>query len=246
MSFPLQNVEDSILDLLELISGVSDVGAACLCLEEYLSQFGYTLLSVKFCDSEDELPAIRSFGNYPCEIKELSEKLRETGGCPMTQEAIRLLRPFDALAIEDVRYPDFLSRRFLQEIRKTGHSHIAVVPVSLNRGIALFSIGLGEETFTGKVHDFLIATISQTTIFLLTKFPELSQLFVPKVLNPLQSHCLMLHANGANEKQIGHVLKISEFTVQAVLNSCMETLNAHNRAHAAVKAVRLGEFIDVI
>jgi len=245
MSLSFLNNQDPILDLIGPVTDAQNISDACLRLEEYLSQFGYTLLSVKFCDSEDELPAVRSFGNYPCEIKELSEKMRDTGGCPMTQEAIRLLQPFDALAIEDARYPDFLSRRFLQEIRKTGHSHIAVIPITLNRGIALFSIGLGETSFTGQVHDFLISTISQATILLLTKFPELSQLFLPKVLNAMQSRCLMLHANGADEKQISCIMDISEFTVQAVLSSCMKTLNANNRAHAAVKAVRLGEFTDV-
>lgn len=236
----------SIHNFTDLISDATDTETACARLEDYLRQFQCTLLSVKFCDSRDELPAVRSFGNYPCEIKALSEKLRDTGGCPMTKEAIRLLRPFDALDIQPSRYSDFLSRRFLQELKKTGHRHIAVIPVSMNRGIALYSIGLRDRRFEGELHEFLVSTISQVTVLLLKQFPELSKLFVPNVLNFIQSRCLMLHSNGAHENQIAEIMGLSEMTIHAILNSCVKKLEVKNRAQASVKAIQLGEFVNVL
>ncbi len=239
-------VEDTSGEFIESVSKAADIETACARLEEYLGNLDCTLLSVKFCDSKDKLPAIRCFGNYPCEIKVLSEKLRETGGCPMTKEAIRLLQPFDAMNIKSSRYPDFLSRRFMDELKKTGHRHVAVIPIVLNRGVAMYSIGLGNQSFNGEIQDFLVRTINQVTILLITRFHELTQLFVPKVLNSRQSRCLMLYSNGANIQEICKLLEFGEATVNCILQSCVNKLEAKNLTHAAAKAIRLGEFVNSV
>ena len=56
----------------------------------------------------------------------------------------------------------------------------------------------------------------------------------------------MLHSHGASEKQIGEIMGIGEVTVQAILNSCVKTLKVNSHSQASVKAVQLGEFINVL
>ena len=101
-----------VLDLLTVVRSCQNIEDACLLLESFLKERGAVLLSVKFCDIDDRKPAIRPFGRYPCAISQLSAELRESGGCPLTKEAIKQLAPFDALLIDDRKYPDFLSKRF--------------------------------------------------------------------------------------------------------------------------------------
>ncbi len=125
----------SFFSLSRNIADSDNLENACQVYEEYLKQYGLSLLSVKFCDVEGEHPALRPFAGYPNAISKLSGELRDIGGCPITKEAIKQLAPFDAVQINSRDYTDFLSARFLAELKKMDHHHIAVVPLLVGTGI---------------------------------------------------------------------------------------------------------------
>lgn len=240
-------VPDQKLDpLISDLANSKDIPSACLVLKDYLSDMGFELLSVKFCDIEDELPAIRPFGNYPCAISELSTAMYPNGGCPLTKEAIRVLYPFDAFEIHQTDYPDFLSRRFLQEIRKMAHEHIAVVPIILGRGLALFTIGLANLSFAGQTRELIISTVSQSTILLIGRFPEIANFFSPKCLSLLEAEILFLSANGFNDVEIGEMRNFGALTVNMIFNNAARKLNARNRSQAISTALSMGEISNTM
>ena len=68
-----------------------DIAQACEAIEQNLQIEGYDLLSVKFCDTLDQKPALRPFSRYPRAISELSTALRDKGGCPISREVLARL-----------------------------------------------------------------------------------------------------------------------------------------------------------
>lgn len=232
---------NGVLDLLAATRSCQNIEEACLLLESFLKERGITLLSVKFCDIDDRKPAIRPFGRYPCAISQLSVELRESGGCPLTREAVKQLAPFDALAIDDRKYPDFLSKRFLQELRKLDHSHIAVIPVVLGHGLMLVTAGLGDHDFKGTCRDLLVGTVCSFSIAIVHRFNEAAALFESEVLSRLEARVLFLFCSGFSPGQIPEIIDLSEVTVAIILRNVIRKLGAANIGEAVAKALAMGE-----
>jgi len=231
--------------LAKLLSLTADVEAACEILDEQLNIQGNDLLSVKFCDLMDEKPAIRPFGRYPRVVSEMATELRQIGGCPISREAQLRLRPFDAMEIEKSAYPDFLSARFLQELKKMDHKHIAVIPIILGRGLGVFTVGLNEQRFEGRKKDALVNFICAATSCLVSHFPEVSTIFETKKLFSMESQCVLLCSNGHTDAEIGKVMNLSEITVAMILSRAAEKLGAKSRAHLVSKALAAGEISNM-
>ncbi len=59
-------------------------------------------------------------------------------------------------------------------------------------------------------------------------------------LTPREAQILSHIAEGNSNKQIAHILDISEQTIKNHVSSILRKLNANDRAHAAVLAIRHG------
>ena len=223
----------------------NDVNWACAVLAQQLKLADFELLSIKFCDLHDEKPAIRPYGAYPQIISDPAVDLRDTGGCPISKEAQKRLVPFDAMAIQQADHLDFLSKRFLQEVTKMKHSHIAVIPIVFGRGLAVYTIGLKEKRFAGQLREALIGLICNATAALIGQFPEVSKLFEAKLLSSREARCAMLGSNGHSDFEIGTVLGFSEFVVNAIFKAAAEKLSAKNRSHLTSLALAKGEISNV-
>lgn len=227
------------------MSLAKDVNSACAVLEMQLRLLDHELLSVKFCDLLDEKPAIRPFGGYPRAISEMAGKLQGAGGCPISREAQQRLSPFDAMSIDQSNHSDFLSGRFLQELKKMKHAHIAVIPVVFGRGLAVYSIGLNEKRFEGRLRETLINFICNATASLIGQFPEVSKLFEAKQLSSIEARSVLLCSNGRSDLEIGKVLNLSEHTVNILMSNAAKKLGAKNRSHLTSKALALGEISNM-
>ncbi len=205
----------------------------------------FELLSIKFCDLQDEKPAIRPYGAYPQIMSDLAVDLRDTGGCPISKEAQRRLSPFDAMGIQQADHFDFLSKRFLQELRKMNHAHIAVIPIVFGRGLAVYTVGLKEKKFEGQLREALIGLICNATAALIGQFPDVSKLFEAKLLSSGEAHCVMLGSNGHSDAEIGAILGFSHFVVDAYFKSAAEKMGAKNRSHLTSRALAKGEISNV-
>jgi DNA-binding CsgD family transcriptional regulator len=223
----------------------NDVNWACAVLGQQLRMAEFELLSIKFCDLQDEKPAIRPYGAYPQIMSDLAVDLRDTGGCPISKEAQKRLTPFDAMDIQQVNHVDFLSKRFLQELRKMNHRHIAVVPIVFGRGLAVYTVGLNEKKFEGQLREALIGLICNATAALIGQFPEVSTLFEPKQLSSREARCVMLGSNGHSDFEIGAMLGFSEFVVDAIFKTASDKLGAKNRSHLTSRALAKGEISNV-
>lgn len=227
------------------LRAANDVNWACAVLGQQLRVAGFELLSIKFCDLQDKTPAIRPYGAYPQIMSDLAVDLRDVGGCPISKEAQRRLAPFDAMAIQLADHFDFLSKRFLQELRKMSHAHIAVIPIVFGRGLAVYTVGLKELKFEGQLREALIGLICNATAALIGQFPEVSKLFEPKQLSSREAQCVMLGSNGHSDLEIGAILGFSEFVVNEFFNSASEKLGTKNRAHLTSRALAKGEISNV-
>lgn len=231
--------------LVNELSSAKNVNLACVILEKQLRLQGFDLLSVKFCDLQDKNPAIRPFGAYPSNISSIATELRSSGGCPISKEAQKRLAPFDAMTIERSTHSDFLSSRFLQELKKMKHSHIAVIPVVFGRGLAVYTIGLNDIRFEGFVREGLINFICNATASLIGQFPVVSKLFEAKLLSSTEARAVLLCSNGQSDDEIGRILNFGAHTVNMLLNKAMQKLEARNRAHLISKALALGEVCNM-
>ena len=200
---------------------------------------GHQLVSVFFCSHDDAHPAIRPFRRLPRALMELAPKLAEIGGCPLKQEAQKLLRPFNWKSISKADYSEFLNKRFLEEVEKLDCKAILAVPVVLGRGIAVFSIGLNQDT--PEAREQIISSVCHIVSVMVGRFPELTTLFEPKRLSMIQSKVLLLSTQGYNGAEIANFLELSETTIGLVLQSAVTSLEACNLAQAVSKALVLGE-----
>lgn len=233
------------IDSINELRSTTDVNWACAVLGQQLQLANFELLSVKFCDLLDEQPAIRPYGAYPRAISRLALELRDTGGCPISKEAQKRLSPFDAKSIQRAQHSDLLSSRFLQELDKLSHAHIAVIPIVLGRGLAVYTIGLHENRFEGQLRETLVGLICNTTTALIGQFPDIAKLFESKKLTSIEGSATSLCSNGCSDVEIGKILGLSEHTIRIVLDTAARRLSAKNRSHLVSRALALGEISNV-
>ncbi len=244
----IQESVDSEMDLFVLanqLRSAKDINWACAVLSQQLKLLNFELLSVKFCDLQDEKPPIRPYGAYPQVISDLAIGLRDTGGCPISREAQKRLSPFDALHIQQTAHIDFLSKRFLQELKKMDHAHIAVIPLVIGRGLAVYTVGLMNTEFKGDTREMLVGIISNATTLLIGQFPEVSTLFEAKLLSSNEARCVMLGSNGHSDFEIGKILDLSEHVVKHLFDNAAQKLEAKTRSHLISKALAGGEISNM-
>ena len=234
-------VETTVYDLIETINNSKRIEDACSHVEQFLLGMGYNLLSVKFCDTLDEHPAVRPFGKFPCAISELSKKMLSTGGCPISKEALRHLSPFDALTIDAARYTDFLSKRFLDELRKMEHKHIAVIPILIGRGLFICNVGLNQTSFKGEAREELVSVMCQVMVNLLTRFSDLATYFEPRRLSLTEAEMVLLVSNGSTVSEIAESMSLSDITVRAYLENACKRVGAKTIHHLVAKSLAWGE-----
>ena len=227
------------------LRSAKDINWACAVLSQQLKLLNFELLSVKFCDLQDEKPPIRPYGAYPQVISDLAIGLRDTGGCPISREAQKRLSPFDALHIQQTAHIDFLSKRFLQELKKMDHAHIAVIPLVIGRGLAVYTVGLMNTEFKGDTREMLVGIISNATTLLIGQFPEVSTLFEAKLLSSNEARCVMLGSNGHSDFEIGKILDLSEHVVKHLFDNAAQKLEAKTRSHLISKALAGGEISNM-
>ncbi len=214
-------------------------------IEDQLQSMGYNLLSVKFCDTLDEKPAVRPFSRYPKAISELSAALRAQGGCPISKEVLTRLSPFDAKTIEMVNYSGFLDARFLQELAKMEHQHIAVIPIIFGRGLAVYTVGMKGHRFVDGTREEIVNFVCNANAVLLCTFPEIATLFEPKKLTLLEAQIVSLFGNGNSLSEISTTTGLSDITVNMILNLAAEKLGARNQAHLLTRALATGEILNM-
>lgn len=225
------------------LSEAADIFEACAVLEKHFLSSGYTLLSVKFRNLSDNSSALHPFGKLPCPLAVLSQPA-DTDQRTMDQAPLRFA-PFDAMAVDASRYPDFMSRRFLDELTKLGHRHIAVIPVVIGDGLALYTVGLNDVPFSGERRDMLVNIICHATVSILSRFPEAAMLFKPNQLSLTEAEIVLLLANGNTIGEIAENLGYSEFTVSHVVDSASGKLGARSRAHLVAKALGACELANM-
>ena len=230
-----------VIDLIKEIDGSDDIKSACGALADYYESLGGQLLSVKFYDRNDDSRYVRAYFAYPDSIRSLLASLMESGGCPFSREAKRRMQPFDALDIDQSAYVTFPERRFFNEIAKTGHARIAVLPTMIGQGIALVTVGLYGQPFAGPLRHTICNSISHFISAFISRFPEVSTLFEEKVLTNTESELLRILCNGESMDFARKKLSLGEQTARLYLQSSMKKLGAQNTHQLIYKAMLMGE-----
>lgn len=223
------------------LSKAKDIEHACVLIKDYLKLVEFDLLSVKYCDTLGQKPSVRPFNAYPKSISELSQALKTDGGCPIAKEVLIRLKPFEIGEIDQTKYSAFLETRFLQELKKLDHKHISAIPIVIGRGLAVYTIGLGDKPFVGDVRDELINFICHANTALLCAFPEIAKLFDPKILSLQEAQMVFLYGNGNRFSEIAAAFGFSELSIQMMLQGAVEKLGAKNLPHLLTKALASGE-----
>ena len=228
-----------------LISKADDVHSACLYLKSLLADNKTSLFGVTFCDLQSGSSSIRAFCGYPEALQKMSSKLKVRGTCPIVNESIRLGRTFDLLQVDRDQYSDFLGKRYFEELEKLGHRHVAVVPLMLGRGLAIFTIGTNDRHLDGDLKSLLINSICQTTFAIIDRFPNVTKLFEARNISTVEAEALLLCSNGYSNSEISEFFGLSETTVTLMFDNASRKLGTRNQAHAVAKAVAIGEISNL-
>ena len=242
---PLESGTSDIRKVTRMISASADVSSACEIMARHLKHLDLTLISVVFCDLDGMHAPIRPYRDMPQSLILLSTQFQELGGCPNIKEAERLRKPFDALQIDRNKYPDFLDQRFLDELAKLGHRHVLVLPIALGRGLANIVIGTGNQSISVELQAELFSSIGQCFGAVVTRFPEITKLFAPKILSAIQAKILFLLSIGMSRSEITGLLDVGQHTIGMLLADAQQRLRATSTTHALAKALALGEFSNM-
>ncbi len=246
----LQTIEldwgyDDLHKVTRLISSSRDVKSACEILARHLKHLDLSLLSVFFCDLEGEQVSVHPYRDLPDSLRSLSKQFRQLGGCPNLREAKRLRKPFDALQVDRKKYPEFLEQRFLDELAKLGHLHVLVMPIALGRGLANIVVGTGARSISVGLQAELFSSIGQCFGAVITRFPEITKLFAPKILSAVQAKILFLLSIGMSRAEITRLLDLGDYAFGALLKDAQNRLHANSLPHAVAKALAVGEFSNM-
>lgn len=222
-----------------------ELSEACAIAAKFFANDDHELISVIFCDSNDEKPLIRAYRNMPDKLNAAALKMKQVGGCPPKKEAQRLRQPFDWLKLSPTRYSDLHSMKFLLEVSKLPFGCVLAVPIQLGDGLAIFSVGIKRENCTPQTKRSVVLNVLQLSLAMIGTLSELEGLFQTKRLSMLEAKALMFAMQGFGHEQIAGFLNLSEITVDMLYTSAAARLGANNQFQLASRAIADGEVSNI-
>jgi len=221
-------------------------------LDLLLQRNGYSLLHFGSYDTSAQLPANILFNKFPENVESQRQTFDSRLGCPVIRMAMKTADSFEALSADYSALSNVHTNSYIQKLADMGYSEIGVIPVYSNKLLHIIFVGLTGKYFCANIHTELMTVFQHFITAALYKFSDLgfhnnlsrtTEKFEPSApVTKNEIECIFWTASGKTSSEISKILGLSEHTVNHYISSVCKKINATNRSHAVVKALKLGYF----
>lgn len=216
-------------------------------LAKSLNRYGIELVFHGQYDSAKQQATRTFLSELPAELTVICTGFDATVGCPIVRKAVETLCDFDAIQADFSKHHDFLSKRYLGEIKKLPFDQLAVVPVKLDNWVHVFFLGLNEIDYSGLARRQICCAIGSYVAALSIHFEDHEMegegIFSKKTkkLKKREKECLIWSARGKTSSEIATILGLSEHTINHYINFTTKKMGAVNKVQAVSFAICSGE-----
>jgi LuxR family transcriptional regulator, quorum-sensing system regulator BjaR1 len=237
----LDRLETVAFDFIDGLKGVEAESALLRALYDGLSEFGFTsFLITGLPHQADEFEAATILNGWPNEWYRRYMSCRYYESDAVAVKARTTLDPFYWSDVDGDLSEASLQRRIMHEAAELGLRDGLLIPVYGARGEQYCVTMAGRnidrrDRVKQAVH--LMALYAHSRAQQLVRIPQAIRVSTDS-LTAREKDCLQWVAVGKSDWEIGEILGISVYTVNAHLRKALTKLNAANRTHAVVKALQ--------
>ena len=252
----IERSRPSLVDAKTINQLVQNAPSPYSCIKKFshaLEITGVTNLFFASYDVEKRLPSKTHISELPDEVLALRDVCSTKLGCTLIEHVHLTKKTYWAAETAETLLLNRDTKRYVCALKKLQFVDFGVLTVRSNGLLHVMFVGIDTQNPLAKFRETLEIVFQNFMAKALRRFPDLGffadivrterPTIGPEVMpSEKEIECIFWTANGKTSFEIAQILMLSEHTVNHYIASTCKKLGATNRAHAIVKAMKLGLF----